>query len=424
MNAPLFTSVIFSIVLLILPSYTPGVVNLTLALVMSFGFFIPLLFRSAIIRSAGSFFETNHLLGKKYLSIQGLMYLSIVQVIAILCSLDYLLSQIFGIAHHVLLIGLIVIAGLISVTGRSTTNRTTNLAASALMLAGLLLLLVNRVYLHAPLHSMFNPEVFREYSNSAFVSIFRANTMVSVTGVSVIIFWLMWLELSEMRRKQQTPDDSGLVRSLIGSGVFLIGIFLALAQDTLPAGSPVKETGNSFSMLVVMCVVFGLIGLLISTFVSIGRLFSETVYPLYMGAADTEKQVLLSKLTTVFAVILSILLIPVVRNFGGAVIVWYIHFLALCSSPIVAAFIIHLTDAHKRPFIISMSILLGTSYALVEFILHVAFGIDLFVEAPNVFVVTVASGAVTVLSYVFMEKTGELITVKKLLARIVNSKII
>jgi hypothetical protein len=420
MNSPMYTGVIFSIVLLLLPSYTPNLLNTTLLLVVTVGFIIPLIFHSSIIRSAATFFDGNHVIGKKFLSIQSLVFLAIVQVIALLFSLDYVLSKFFGAAHNILLIGFIVVAGLIAISDRMSTVRTINSTVSILLFFGLLLLLVNRIFLNAPLTSMFTPEQFRFYANNGYVNVTGANIIVSVAALSFIIFWLMLLELSELQRKQQLPSDVGFLRSVIGSGVFLVGVFSVFTPELIPTVYSRFAGSDPVNIAVACCAIAGLGGLLVSTFSSIGAIAAETVYPLFNSTAGPEKMTLVNKLTTVFSIILAILMIPVVRNSEAMIIVWYIHFLALFSSPIVIGFIVSQFTAHRHPFILSISIVLGTVYGATEFLLHIVFGYDLFASSTSIFTVTITSGVVTALSYVIIEKTSELITVKKLFARIGN----
>ncbi len=422
MNAPIFISVIFSVIILMLPNYTPSVFNTTLILVISIGFFLPLVFSNTIIRSATLFYENNRPIGKKFLSLHGIIFLSVFQIVALLCSIDYLLSQFFGEFHNLLLIGIIVITGLISVTAGTKIIRAINLTASTLLLAGFVVLLVNRLFLHYPLLSLFNPTPFQHQDHSRFVNVLDSNVVVSVIALCIIIFWLMWLEWSELHRKRDILHTSVFVRSMIGSGIFLIGIFILFSQEFTSTGYIVTKDGGVVNIVISLCAIGGLIGLFISTFYSIGSLFAYQIYPLFNARIGSEKQILVNKLTTVFSVILAILLIPVVRNAGSVVITWYIYFLAICSSPVVVSFLISAVKKKQNPLALSVSIILGEMYALMEFTAHGILGFEIFIDASNIFDLTVASAVVTIIAFLFIDKTSEMAVVQKVLSRMKISR--
>lgn len=417
LNAPIFTSVIFSVIMLMLPNYDPALYNISLILVIVLGFFLPFAFSNKLISSASLFFENIHPFGKKFLSVHGIVFLLIFQVFALLCSVDYLFSQFFGEVHTILMIGMIVLAGLFSVAGGARLIRTINILTSTLLMVGLLVLLVNNIFFHIPIFDFYNPLYFQQFNNSNFVNVFGSNIIVSVVSLCIIIFWLMWLEQSELIRKKATRNNSLFIRSIIISGIFLTGVFILFSKEIAPVVFSMTNDSNLINFLIMACSLGGLFGLFVTTFSSIGNLFAQTIYPQFNPTVDLEKQSLVNKLTTVFSIIVAILLISVVRNIGGTVIMWYIYFLAACSSPIVVSFLIAMLKKNINSFALSLSIILGEAFGLIELLSLLSVGHTIFINAVNIFSITIGGTFVTAVSYFVISKTSEMIIIQKLLAK-------
>ena len=412
MSAPINISVIFAVILLMLPNYTPGVFTATMAAVICVAFFLPGTFSTKLIRSAASFFELNHSVGKKFITFHAIVFLSVAQIFALLWSIDYLFSQFLGEGHSLYMMAVIVTAGLIAVVGDLAMIRIMEFGAAMSLVSGLAVVLVNRFILHYPLVTLLNSALFASREVDGMV-----NVILTIGALSMIIFWMMWLEPSELGRKIESGKDAFVSRSVIGSGIFLAVVFLFFTPALSATRDGIEAGSNSVNVLIGVCSVGGLIGLFVTTFSSVGSLFAFRHYPLFNKNAGPEKRMLANKLATVFSVILSILLIPVVRNAGGTVIIGYLYFMAAFSSPIVAAFFVSQTFRKHHPLLLSVSIVLGEMFALTECITRMIFGTGLFVNAENIFVLTIAGAAVTIASYGAGGFALEMVVVQKVMSR-------
>ena len=417
MNSPMFTSVIFSIIVLMLPNYSSGLFNTALIAVVGIGFFLPFAFSKKLVQHASVFYDSNHGIGKKFLSLHGIVFLSIFQVFALLFSVDYLLSQFIGEAHNLFLVGIVVIAGLVSVTGSQSLLRSMNVTTSTVLMLGLFILLVNKVFIHAPLYVGFNILPFIHYHGSTFSGPIGSNSIVSMVALGLIIFWLVWLEMSELQRMKESQHSSVFHRSIISSGIFLFGVFVICSKEMVPNGDGNADAVNTVNMLVSLCCIGGLAGVFISTFSSVGSMFANTVYPQFRTSVGSEKQLLVTKLATVFSVILSILFIPAVRDAGSEIIMWYIYFLAMFSAPIVTAFFFSMIGVWGSPLVLSISIMFGSVYTVVEFVVQTFLGSSLIVDTSNVFVLTFVGALVTVVVFLLFGKGWEIISLRKVLSR-------
>ncbi len=421
MNSPLFFGVIFSAAVIMVPNYTPGMSDGILFGIITLVFSLPFLFRSKVSTFSSAFFENHHTMGKKFLSLHGIIFLSIFQTFTLLWALDSILPQFFGESHNVALIGITVLAGLTAVVGRSSVIHTVGKTASSILFAILFLMIVNTVFFRYPLYSLFEPSFFQSgmiISTDGFLSL---EGFAPLVALSLIIFWLSWLEMSETDRVNGMKKNSTIIHRVIGAGVVLAGImffflpmFFGMGRTNGPAATA------AITLLLSMGATAGLIGMFIATISSVGSLFAYRFYPQFSRTEEREKQTLMNKLAIVFSVIISVLLIPIERSAGGAVAVWYAAFLATFTSPIVTVFALSMVVKKQQPFVLSLSMVLGTISAAVDFLSNVVFG-SVVLDGANIFYLSLSGILVTAVSYAVISAMKELVVVQRVLSRMNHS---
>jgi hypothetical protein len=338
MNTPLFLGVVLSVALLTLPNYSPGYTDILFLCSAGLIFFLPFAFSSKISSSASEFFENNHPLGKKLLSFHGVAFLSIFQPFALLWAIDYFLPPFFSEAHNVALIGITVLGGLIAVAAGPKFLRHISRTVSSVLLAGVLLVAVNAVVFRFPLFLFTGTEFLTGAEQSVGGPFLTVNFVIAIIALSIIIFWLTWLEMGEVERKQGMNGETSRMHLMIGGIFFFAGMILLGTVKYIGAEQDVAAGVHAAGLLISAGSIAGLTGLFVVTIASVGSLFAYRLYPQFSGPVDTEKQALANKLAVVFSVIVAVLLIPIERNASGNVILWYIGFLAMFTAPIVAAF--------------------------------------------------------------------------------------
>lgn len=416
MNTPLFLGIVLSVAMLTLPNYSPGITEILFFSSAVIIFFLPFAFQSKISSSASHFFENNHPVGKKLLSIHGVVFLSIFQPFVLLWAIDYFLPSFFNEAHNIALIGITVIGGLIAVAAGPALIRHMSRTVSSILLGGVLLTAVNALIFRQTLFPFTAPEFLMSAEMSIDGSIFSVNAVIAVAALSIIIFWLTWLEMSEAERKQEMKGTSTMIHSLIGGIFFAVGLVVLGLMKYSGSESGAASGLQGAGMLITAVLVAGLTGLFIVTIASVGTLFAFRLYPQLAGDVDLEKQALANKLAVVFSVIVAVLLIPIERNASGNVILWYIGFLAMFTAPIVAAFVLSLIVKKQQPFILSLSIALGGLSAVLDHLLNSVFAPSLS-DASGMFALSIVGATVTVVSYTVLVAMKELVVVRRSLSR-------
>jgi hypothetical protein len=416
MNTPLFLGVVLSVALLTLPNYSPGYTDILFLCSAGLIFFLPFAFSSKISSSASEFFENNHPLGKKLLSFHGVAFLSIFQPFALLWAIDYFLPPFFSEAHNVALIGITVLGGLIAVAAGPKFLRHISRTVSSVLLAGVLLVAVNAVVFRFPLFLFTGAEFLTGAEQSVGGPFLTVNFVIAIIALSIIIFWLTWLEMGEVERKQGMNGESSRMHLMIGGIFFFAGMILLGTVKYIGAEQDVAAGVHAAGLLISAGSIAGLTGLFVVTIASVGSLFAYRLYPQFSGPVDTEKQALANKLAVVFSVIVAVLLIPIERNASGNVILWYIGFLAMFTAPIVAAFVISLVVKKQRPFVLSLSIALGGFTAAVDFLVNSVFASSV-IESSNMFSLSIVGASVTAASYAVLVGMKELVVVRRVLSR-------
>ncbi|MBP6671678.1 MAG: hypothetical protein KA247_00940 [Bacteroidetes bacterium] len=417
---PLFLGIVLSVALLTLPNYSPGVTDLVFFISAGLIFFLPFAFSAKISSSASLFFDNNHPLGRKLLSFHGVAFLAIFQPFALLWAIDYFLPPFFSEAHNVALIGITVLGGLLAIAVSPRWIRHISRMVSSILLGGVLLVAVNAAVFRLPLFPFDGSALLTIAEQSVSGSFLSVNAVIAIAALSIILFWLTWLEMSEVDRKQGMKGESTVIYSVTGALFFIAGVSVLGMLKYFNADQSGAAGVNAAGMLISAGLIAALTGLFVVTIASVGSLYAYRLYPQFSGAVDKEKQALANKLAVVFSVIVAVLLIPIERNASGNVILWYIGFLAMFTAPIVTAFIISMLVKKQRPFVLSFSIALGGLSAAIDFVVTSALA-PAMIESSNMFSLSIVGASVTAASYAVLVAMKELVVVQRVLSRMDHS---
>ncbi|NUN70257.1 MAG: hypothetical protein HUU02_11150 [Bacteroidetes bacterium] len=403
MKTPLFTGLLLGGIFHTVVQDRTGMWDIVLLIVFTLLFVLPFLYRRPITAAISSFLSELHPFGRTLLVLHGLFFLAVLQPFALLWTADLLLPHSLTVSHSVLLTGMTVIAGAFAVLAPSSMTRMIA-RWSAVGVTGLILILsVNSIFLTAPLL----PHPVRFFGSAVDGGVGVKFLMLAASGV--LAFWLVWMEQSAM-------DEQKEARFPMEPAAALLVILLATAVTMLPIGGdrPVQlpllqEMSNVLTGLMVA----GTAGLFSGTVSAAGRMVSEHVYPQFDRTVAADKQQLAGKLSVVFSVVVSVLLIPVIRTMSVDQPEQYIAALAAFVAPVVAAFLLFVVVRKRQPFVLAVSMMLGGLAVLPAFIVSLLTAGN---GGAGLFLLSVRGAVVTAVSYAVLGVLKEFVVVQRLLS--------
>ncbi len=413
LNSSVVTSVLFGFLLFLLPFdvtaggwmlwMVPAVAVILLSLIFAKPF------------DAVQLFAPLPPAGKKILSLHALLYLSVIRMFAVIGAFDVLLTFTLSQTHTIFMIGLIVFAGLIAVTGSLWVIQRIETIAAGAAVTGVLLLCIDTFVFSAPIASVFHSSLFHHAVPAGISSAWVNSPASVIIAAAVVLFWLLWMKPGGEISHESTR--ASVVRTILLSAVGIVAVTVLLQRTGVPGQFTALPETTAVNAAAVFCAVSVIFALFVSTFYSIGLVFSRQVYPQWHLSVSSEKQSLMNKLATVFSVIFAILMIPVARDAGSGVVISYVGFLCVFSAPLVAIFLISAVGKKNSGPAKSASLLIGLSYGAAEWGAWLLSGRTLFGGADHLFDAAAGGLFVTGIGYAVLVKAGELVVVQKLISK-------
>ena len=398
-------SVMFSVVIFTLPGIAPAGFDRSWIAVPGALVLISFLFRRSLHSAVSGFFDRQHAFGRVLLAFHGILFLALFQMFALLRAADTLLSFTTGEPRNTTLIATVVVAGLAALVGSRSLLRVVSRAAGVSLFAGLVLLIVAQtVYQHPFIPAITSPLI--PSVESAGSGLLSAAYLVLLT---VVFFWLAWLELGRSERADRVEREVTMVRAAGGVVTMSAGVFLFAMTPAVPAGISSGTAAEVLAQWVTLFLSGGLAGLFVMTVSAAGALFSHRLYPAFSTAVTEEKQALVQKLTIVATVVAAVLLVPIERSLGESALVWYAGSVFVFVVPIVTVFVIDVASVKRHPFVMAVAMFLG---GIVGAVSMATAGAEW-----NAVITATEGSAATLLVYLILGKAGDLLVVQRLLAR-------
>lgn len=334
--------------------------------------FIPALFGKIFAPAAKIFFESSSNAGKLVLSVHGLIFVGIVQMLMYVHVSDFLLSEMYQGTHFGLQVIMIVSAGIYTLVGGLNAVLYANLLIGAFVLGSILFASASTILLHGQFVFPFQSAV--STGTEVFVSNGSAESSALVTGIGIvcIMVWIMWIELGMIHKQSAVRSDNDTSRSVLIAGIItaitvssVLFMYGSVPQSTVTYS---QDTGIG-SSLVAVSLLSGMIGLFALSFQSAASIIALHIYPVIMHRYSGEEQVLIGRLATVVFAFLSILLLSFAKISGNSVLLWYIDFLAFFTMPIVASFLLSIVLKKGMSGGLLFGFVIGEMYAVQSFII-------------------------------------------------------
>lgn len=405
MNSSLLLSVMFSVVIFTLPGIAPAGFDRTWVVVPGGLILVSFLFRRRLHDAVSEFFERQHAVGRVLLAFHGILFLCLFQMFALLRSADTLLSFSTGEPRNTTLIATVVVAGLMALVGSRSLLRIVSRAAGISLFAGLVLLIAAQTVYQHPFLPVWSSGTVptAEPAGSGFLS------AAYLALLTIVFFWLAWLELGRSERSDRTERDVTIVRAAGGVVTMSAGVFLFTMTPTVPSAISGGTAAEMMGQWVTIFLSGGLAGLFVMTVSAAGSLFAKRLYPALSGHVTEEKQALVQKLAIVATVVAAVLLVPIERSVGESAMVWYAGSVFVFVVPIVTVFLIDVITVKRHPFALAMAMFFG---GIAGAVTMVSSGTEW-----NAVVTASTGAAATVFVYVVLGKAGDLLVVQRLLAR-------
>lgn len=333
---------------------------------------VPALFGTLLISNAKSFFESSSNLGKIFLSVHGLIFVGIIQMLVYLQVSEFLLTQMFTGTHFGLQVIMIVAAGVYTLVGGLNSVLYANLIIGVFVIGSTVYVSLNTLLFHNNLIFSFHAairtgaEVFSAYGSS------ESNALITGIGIVFMMLWIIWVELGMIHKQSAVKTDGESSLSALVAGVvvaFIITAVLIAYRQTPQASVTFSQNPDIANSIIAVSLLSGMIGLFALSFQSVSSIIAIHVYPVIKHRYSGEEQVLIGRLSTVVFAFFSILLLSFAKLSGNAVIYWYTEFLAFFTMPIVAVFLISLATKRGISGSLLVGLVLGEMYAVAQFIM-------------------------------------------------------
>lgn len=319
------------------------------------------------------FFSSLGKTGNLLLGIHGLFFLAIVQVLVLLQIADFIIQSYFGESYFSLLVVMIVGSGIYALVGGLNAVYYSNMFIGFFFIGSIVTLVINVLFLNIPM--VFSLQDAMRFGSTVFTDsdLSELNLFFMGFAVSVLLFWIVWMELGSIQKKISASTPRSLRTGLLIGGAVVLavtaGVSYVIQQGVVSSrDSFMTAEPGMIDGIVVLGLLMGLMGVFAVTFQSIGSIAALRIFGSVVKQTNEAEQILVGRLTTVVAVLLSISLISYAKLSGIQTVAWFVDFLAFFSTPIVAAFAVFAVAKKKQFFPVSAGMAAGETYALIGFL--------------------------------------------------------
>jgi SSS family solute:Na+ symporter len=400
LSLSLFLALFLNALLLMLPGISLHSPYLLSAIVAFIFIVVQLLFGKTLIADARTSFEMSSGFAKIILSIHGVIFVGIVQILVYVQISNYLFEQFFSGTHFGIQVMMIIAAGIYTLAGGLTAVVYANLFVSAAVLGSMLIVLANSLFILNPHFFSFDQvlntgaELFRLNGTR------EPNIMIAAAGILCMMLWMVWFELGMINKLSVFTVKQAPVSVMIIAGTIAASavILVLLTYDQVSQSASFSSPSAGFvNAIIVVSFLGGLIGLFALSFQSFSTIIALSVFPMVKDNHTEEEQILVGRLSTVVIVLLSVLLLSLIKNPGTETIRWYLDFIAFFTMPIAATFIISLIVKGGINGGLLAGLLLGELYAGATFFLGKGFITQSFLHSASVYAVALENIVVTLI---------------------------
>ncbi|MDD8016833.1 MAG: hypothetical protein PHP42_00520 [Bacteroidota bacterium] len=418
----LFFIAFLNVLIIVLPSLSGEFFSLPASGIVIVAIVVPFFLGLRSMVAIESLLGSCNGLSKFFLGIHGLIFLCVVQILVLLQISDFVVTQFYGDSHYSFLVIMIVIAGIYTLSGGLNAVLYANVVIGFFSLIGAILILSSTFFFAQPLLISFKTffgtgvDAFRTIGNS------EPNFFISAAGIALMMFWLMWFELGEMQRKSSLKTASTLPRGIIITSVVLLitvlGVLSLADKETAYFNLNDGKNTDLINYFIGLSFLGGLMGIFALTFQSVGSIVALRLYPFVKRKVNDEEQILVGRLSIVFVVLLSILLISFVSLTGNAALVWYINFLAFFSTPIVAAFLTSLVFKKGKGVGLTFGMMMGEVYGMVTYLAQGLSVHPSFLNSTSAYSYAIEIALVTSFVSVVASKASEVHAIQNFFSRL------
>ena len=404
--------IIFYSLIILFPDLSSEPFSLTLTVALIAAIVLPAVFGHSVFSSIAALFQKCNGMCSLLLSLHGLLFLCLVQVLLLLHVTDFVVQRYVGESSFSLLVSLIVIAGIYTIIGGLRAVLYINNIVTVLIMASIAFISFNVLFPTIQVFFSFKDtfqlghDIFR--SNG----LFESNSLFLLLGFMIMIFWLLWMEFGEMQRKISVRSElslsNGVKLAAIVAPIILVIVLLTSNASSLQPDSQQGGPGNILNDFIGISFLAGLMGLFAVTYQSAGSIMALRLFPFFQTKKNDEEQILVGRLTIVVVVLLTIFLIPFAKISGDSILMWFINFLAFFVTPIVASFIVFALYKKGRHAGFISGVLLGETYAVVEYVFHTGILHNVFFTSSSSFAFCVDIFFVTIVVSILTTKAFEL----------------
>ncbi|MFA6540668.1 MAG: hypothetical protein WCT99_03625 [Bacteroidota bacterium] len=367
--------VFFTLILLVLPGMRSLDSSIAPVFIVIGSLAIVLFAGGKMLPQLKNFFSSLGKTGNVLMGIHGIVFLAIVQVLVLLQISDVIIQSYFGESYFSLLVVMIVGSGMYALVGGLNAVYYSNMFLGFFFIGSVITVVINVLFLNIPMVFSFR-DAFR-FGSTVFQdsNLSDLNLFFMGFSVSVLLFWIIWMELGSIQKKISVSTARSLRTGLLIGGAVVLavitGISYVIQQGAAGTrGSIGTPEPGMIDGIVVVGLLTGLMGVFAVTFQSIGSIAALRIFGSVVKQTNEAEQVLVGRLTTVVAVLLSISLISFAKVSGMQTVVWFVDFLVFFSTPIVAAFAVFALMHKKQFFPVPAGMVIGESYALIGYLSH------------------------------------------------------
>jgi Na+/proline symporter len=311
------------------------------AIVVGLAIALPLLFGRYVIPIFSNISRLESPAIRMAVNVIVVIFLGTVQLLVVIQITDFIIAQFYGGSHFTILSVMIVAAGIYTMAGGIVAVTYANIIVSVLAVFGITAIIVNDMIFHYPL--LFSLQTLFSFGSDIFRSagLSESNGAIVVPGILIMMLWMIWMDIEETDRTVTAGSRSQWTKNLALIGIILwmtmsVVLYVAVSTQKL---SP-EGVINSHPLLdhaIGMGLLMGLMGILSIVFQRIGTIVAVRIYPSIRRKVGDEEKILVGRMTTVFAVLLSIIFISFSEVSKYHAILWYISYIAFFFTPLMAA---------------------------------------------------------------------------------------
>ena len=418
----IFLLALFQALMIMIPNIAGQSLSAGTIFLISVAAVVPMLFGKQMKYFAEKLSDYNSRTASMFLNSIGLIFLCSVQLLVLVQVADFVIIQFFGSSQYSMLVVMIVATGIYVMAGGLKAVLYANIITGSLSIISLFFVIANAMLWKYQLFFSFRT-AFHSGSDIFRVSGFTETNLVIVgIGIVLMMYWMTGLSVGELLRMAPAAKQNIFSRKLFMLGVvvclLLVGVLFLTTTGT-EFDSPVTvNLLNPIDYFVAIGFLGGLMGIFAITFHMASSIVALRLYPSLKSEVGEEEQILVGRLSTVFVVLLSIILISFVKISGFKTFIWYNNFIAFFFTPITAALISTMIVKKGAAIGFIFGMLTGETYAVIEFISQ-QFEIHPSVlqsTSPYAFAIEIAF--VSLFAGMVAAKTSEMVIIQKIFSRI------